>query len=86
MGLLYGRNTGISLEMFELSVTAKAASNLISSGCKVHQLSVAAAILPWIKILLNIESTHSVNESKTIYNITITLTLTKNNLLIKLLE
>jgi hypothetical protein len=69
VGLLYGRKTGMSFELDVFSVCASKAKSFTSSGCKDHQLLVAAAIFPWMRTQLKRESTHSVNESKTIWMI-----------------
>lgn len=66
VGLLYGRKTGTSLAVVLFSHTANKDNRRISSGCRVHQLSVATATFPDINKQLNIESTHSVKDSKTI--------------------
>jgi hypothetical protein len=67
VGLLYGRKTGMSFELDVFSVCASKDKSFTSSGCKDHQLLVAAAIFPWTRTQLKRESTHSVNESKTIW-------------------
>lgn len=46
LGLLYGKKTGRSTGADEFSAVANNDNNFISSECKLHHCSVAAAILP----------------------------------------
>lgn len=55
----------MSFDEIAFSVIASNDNNFNSSGCKLHQLSLATAIFPKISTQLKVVSTHSLKDSKT---------------------